>query len=62
MDAIVTLISNVGFPIGICIALMWYIKDLGEKHKVETSEFTEALNRNTLVLQSLADKLDEVLK
>lgn len=58
----VTLITNVGFPIGVCLMLMWYIKELTQGHKEETQKFTEALNNNTLVLQSLKDKLDEVMK
>ena len=62
METIVTLITQVGFPIAVSVILMWYIKSLIDNHKVETKEFTEALNKNTLVLQSLCDKLDEVTK
>lgn len=58
----VTLITNVGFPIAVCLMLMWYIKEQAKDHKEETQKFTEALNNNTLVLQSLKDKLDEVIK
>lgn len=62
MENIVSLISNVGFPIGVCIVLMYYIMRLQENHKEETKGFTEALNKNTQVLQSLADRLKEVIK
>lgn len=51
-------VATVGFPIVMCLILMWYIKDLNEKHKEETKQFTEALNRNTLVLQKLCVHLD----
>lgn len=51
-------VSTVGFPIVMCFILVWYIKDTNEKHKEETKQFTEALNKNTLVLQKLCDKLD----
>lgn len=51
------IISAVGFPIAMCIALLWYIKDLTDKHKQETEQFTQALNNNTLVLQKLCDTL-----
>lgn len=51
-------ITSVGFPIVMCIILSWYIKNQSEQHKEETARFTEALNRNTLVLQRLCDKLD----
>lgn len=57
MAEIISLITNLGFPIGVCLILMWYIKDLSAKHLSETKEFTEALNQNTLVLQKLCDTL-----
>ena len=50
-------ISTLGFPIVMCLILLWYIKDMSEKHKDETKEFTNALNNNTLVLQKLCDTL-----
>ena len=50
-------IATVGFPIVMCMVLMWYIKDTNDKHKEETKQFTEALNKNTLVLQKLCDNL-----
>lgn len=57
ISAITQVISTVGFPIAMCCALFWYIKDISEKGKEETEKFTEALNQNTLVLQKLCDKL-----
>lgn len=56
--SIVQLISNVGFPIAMVIALLWYIYHLTEAHKDETSQFTEALNNNTRVLERICEKLD----
>lgn len=50
-------ISTIGFPITMCLALLWYIVDITEKHKTETEQFTEALNKNTLVLQKLCDNM-----
>lgn len=57
MADIVTIITNLGFPIAVCVMLMWYIRELTNKHQAETKEFTQALNQNTLVLQKLCDKL-----
>lgn len=53
----VGLINNTVFPIAMCVMLCWYIKDQGEKHRDESSKFTEALNKNTQVLQRLCDKM-----
>lgn len=58
MQDIVTLITNLGFPIAVCIMMAMYIRELTNKHQAETKEFTEALNQNTIVLQKLCDKLD----
>ena len=59
MDAgtITQIVSTVGFPIAMCVALLWYTKDISDKHKQETEKFTEALNNNTLVLQKLCDTI-----
>lgn len=56
--AILQAISTVGFPIVMCLLMMWYIKDTNDGHKEETEKFTEALNKNTLVLQHLCDTIE----
>lgn len=58
MNDIVTLISTVGFPIAMCIGMGYYLVKKDEAHNTESKEFTEALNKNTLVLQQLCDKLE----
>lgn len=57
VGTIVQIISTVGFPIAMCVTLLWYIQDMTDKHKQETEKFTEALNNNTLVLQKLCDTI-----
>lgn len=56
---VTTIITTLGFPIALCLMLLWYIKYLTEKHKSETDSFVEALNANTIAIQKLADKLDK---
>lgn len=57
VSTITQIVSTVGFPIAMCVSLLWYIKDVMDKHKQETENFTEALNNNTLVLQKLCDTI-----
>lgn len=57
---IVQLITTVGFPIVMSFLLMKYIVDQSKDHREETKQFTEALNNNTLALESLKDKLDNM--
>lgn len=59
MNIIIQAITSVGFPIVMCLMLMWYVREISSKHKEESDKFAEALNSNTLVLQKLCDKLDE---
>lgn len=56
-SAVIQIISNVGFPIGVCLICFWYVNKLTETHKDEVNKLTDALNNNTLVMQKLCDKL-----
>lgn len=59
MTEIVTAISTVGFPIAMALLLFWYMREQNESHRVESKEFTSAIDRNTMVIQKLIDKLGE---
>lgn len=52
------IITNVGFPIAVCLICFWYINKMQEQHKAETDKLAEALNNNTLVMQQLVDKMN----
>ena len=56
-SAIIQIVSNVGFPIAVCLICFWYVNKLTETHKDEVNKLTDALNNNTLVMQKLCDKL-----
>ena len=58
MNEVVTLITNVGFPISLTLILLWYIYDSNSKHKEEMDKMSEALNNNTLALTKLIDRLE----
>ena len=57
ITAITTLITTVGFPVVVCLAMMYYVKYLNDQHKQEIDKLSEALHNNTLVMQRLLDKL-----
>lgn len=57
VQAIITAISTVGFPIVMCGALFWYMINQRDAHKEEINKMTDALNNNTLAIQKLLDKL-----
>ena len=62
MDAatIKSLIDTMGFPIFICLCLMWYIKGTLVKHSELMAEIQRSLDANTdsikLLIQKLQDK------
>lgn len=58
MQDIVNAISTVGFPIAMCLILLYEIKEMTDSHKEETSALKDALNNNTVVLEKILTKLN----
>lgn len=65
----ITVITTVGFPIVMCGAMGWYVKDQSDKHRDEfTSErashqeqvstLAEVIHNNTLAIQKLTDYIE----
>ena len=61
MDAVTieTFIDTVGFPIFICLCLMWYIKGTLSKHSEIMEEIQRSLSANTESLKLLIQKLKD---
>ncbi len=57
-NVIIQSISTVGFPIAMCIILMWYINKTNEQHKAEMDKMSDAIENNTIALTRLLTKLD----
>ena len=57
LDVLLQAIATLGFPIVMCVALLYEIKDMTTKHQEETKLFSDSMNKNTLVLQRLCDVL-----
>ena len=55
MEMIVQLIGSLGFPIAMCVYLVWYNNKLNELHKEEMDTLKDALVNNTLAIQHLTD-------
>ena len=72
MNDVLSAITTVGFPIVACIGLGWYVKyqtdtnakevkDMRQEHQDEIAKVTEALNNNTIALQRLCDKFENMV-
>ena len=59
IEAITTLISNMGFPIACVIALFWYLNKEREEHKAETQKLADAINNNTIVMEKILAKVGD---
>ena len=51
---IIEIISNVGFPIAMCIALFYYMWMQRKQHGEEMEHLRETVEENTLVLTELS--------
>ena len=61
MDAatIKTFIDTMGFPIFVCLCLMWYIRGTLSKHSELMTEIQRSLSANTETIKLLVKKLEE---
>lgn len=57
MNEVVTLISTVGFPAAMCVLLMWYVYKMQEQHGKEIKDLKDALNKNTIAVTRLVERL-----
>mgnify|MGYP001623163660 CR=1 FL=1 len=60
-EAIVDIISNLGFPIVVVGALFWFILYLMKTHKEELSQIQEAHKAETTAMQEKMDKTTDAL-
>lgn len=70
LNAVISLITSVGFPIVACLGCGWYVKyvtdnyrqevkEMRQEHAEEVGKMTEALTNNTIAIQRLTDKLEK---
>ena len=59
-QVIINAISTVGFPIVMCIILLYIVNKQNEEHKEEMAKITASLNNNTLVIQHLTDTISNI--
>ena len=62
IDSVTQLISNVGFPVAVCIALLFYMEKQNERHQQETDKLNETVQSNTKVLTELCTLIKTLIK
>lgn len=62
VNGIVSLISDVGFPVAVCVALFFYMEKQNERHQSETDKLNETVQSNTKVLTELCTLIKTLIK
>lgn len=62
INEMITVISNVGFPIAVCCFMFYYMNRQTEKHKEEIDKLSETLQNNTKVLTELTTLIKTIVK
>lgn len=57
INSTIQVISNVGFPIALCVYMMNTMQKQSENHKIEIDELRKAIEQHTIVIVQLLDKL-----
>lgn len=57
LSEIIQVISSLGFPIAMCIALFWYMIEQNKSHKEEMNALKDAVNELRIAITKLSDKL-----
>ena len=57
-ETIVSLVQSVAFPIAMCVLMAFYIKNKDDKQSESICKLSDAINNNTVVMQSLIAKID----
>lgn len=62
IDTVTQLVSNVGFPVAVCIALFFYMEKQNDRHQQETDKLNETVQSNTKVLTELCTLIKTLIK
>lgn len=58
VNAIMQLVSTLGFPIVMCGALFWKMNKQDEQHKIEMSNLTNVIVELKIAITSLKDSIN----
>lgn len=57
MNDIIQAISTVGFPIVMCVIMIYLNEAQDTRHREEVDKMTEAVNNNTVVIQQILEHM-----
>lgn len=60
INTVTQVIGSLGFPIVMCFYMMKQNREMDKDHKEEVAQLREAVENNTLMMQKIFDKLEEM--
>ena len=61
MESIVTMISNLGFPIACCVFLFLQLDKQNKSHQEEFQSLSQAIDNNTIAITKLCERLGKAV-
>lgn len=61
MEQIASLIATTGFPIAMCLIVCYYVCIKDKSHKDEIDKLSDAVNKQTMNIQKLIDKIEQMI-
>lgn len=61
-NAMMTAISNVGFPIAMCLMMGWYVYTTTKAHADEVGKLADVINQNTDAIAKLQTTVETILR
>lgn len=58
-QTIMQLVSNLGFPIVVCIALFWLVIKVNENYNTTIDKLRETIDKNSKLIDDVLDELKE---
>lgn len=58
IETVTQLITTVGFPICMCLIMMYYIMTSQKQHKEEVDSLKESIQNNTIALTQLCERIE----
>lgn len=58
LNFITTLISQIGFPIVMCLILFWFINKQEERYATQLQNMQDTIDANTAAIRCLISKID----
>lgn len=57
VNTIGTLVGSVGFPVALCVGLLYYLFKVQKDHKEETDQLKDAINNLNVVMKQILEHI-----